>query len=52
VVLHHLLDLPVAEVARELEVAPGTVKSWLHRGRVALAVQLADLPAAPEVSQP
>jgi RNA polymerase sigma-70 factor (ECF subfamily) len=52
VVLHHLLDLPVAEVARELEVAPGTIKSWLHRGRVALAVQLADLPAAPEVSQP
>lgn len=45
VVLHHLLDLPIAEVARELEVAQGTVKSWVHRGRAALAAQLTD-PAA------
>lgn len=42
VVLHHLLDLPVAEVARELGVADGTVKSWLHRGRTALAAHLDD----------
>jgi RNA polymerase sigma-70 factor (ECF subfamily) len=41
-VLHHMLDLPVAEVAHELGVAVGTVKSWLHRGRAALAAQLAD----------
>jgi RNA polymerase sigma-70 factor, ECF subfamily len=52
VVLHHLLDLPVAEVAHELGVAAGTVKPWLHRGRAALATQLADTPTAPEVSQP
>jgi RNA polymerase sigma-70 factor (ECF subfamily) len=41
-VLHHLVDLPVAEVARELGVPVGTVKSWLHRGRAALAARLSD----------
>jgi RNA polymerase sigma-70 factor (ECF subfamily) len=46
-VLHYLVDLPVAEVAHEMGVAAGTVKSWLHRGRTALAAQLAD--AAEEV---
>jgi len=40
IVLHHLVDLPVAEVAQELQVAVGTVKSWLHRGRAALAASL------------
>lgn len=48
IVLHHLVDLPVAEVARELGVAGGTVKSWLHRGRTALAAQLTE-PATVEV---
>jgi RNA polymerase sigma-70 factor, ECF subfamily len=43
-VLHHLVDLPVSEVAGELGVAEGTVKSWLHRGRAALAAQLSDDP--------
>jgi len=42
VVLHHLADLTVAEIARQEGVAEGTVKSWLHRGRVALAQTLAD----------
>jgi RNA polymerase sigma-70 factor (ECF subfamily) len=42
IVLHHLVDLPVAAIARELGVADGTVKSWLHRGRAALAERLAD----------
>jgi RNA polymerase sigma-70 factor, ECF subfamily len=42
VVLHHLLDLPVADVAHELGVATGTVKSWLFRARASLAAQLAD----------
>lgn len=37
VVLHHLLDLPVEQVADELGVAPGTVKSRLARARAALA---------------
>jgi RNA polymerase sigma-70 factor (ECF subfamily) len=38
--LHYLLDLPVADIARELGVPAGTVKSWLSRGRAALAAQL------------
>jgi RNA polymerase sigma-70 factor, ECF subfamily len=41
-VLHHMVDLPVAEVAREMGVAVGTVKSWLHRGRAAMATRLGD----------
>ncbi|HEX6872771.1 MAG TPA: SigE family RNA polymerase sigma factor [Micromonosporaceae bacterium] len=36
-VLHYLADLPVAEIAEREHVGQGTVKSWLHRGRVALA---------------
>jgi RNA polymerase sigma-70 factor (ECF subfamily) len=41
-VLHHLVDLPVTEVAADLGVPVGTVKSWLHRGRAALAARLGD----------
>jgi RNA polymerase sigma-70 factor, ECF subfamily len=41
VVLHYLADLAVADIARREGVAEGTVKSWLHRGRSALAAQLA-----------
>jgi RNA polymerase sigma-70 factor, ECF subfamily len=37
IVLHHLVGLPVDEVARELRLAPGTVKSRLARGRQAMA---------------
>jgi RNA polymerase sigma-70 factor, ECF subfamily len=40
VVLHYLADLPVAEIAHREGVAEGTVKSWLHRARSALAAQL------------
>jgi RNA polymerase sigma-70 factor (ECF subfamily) len=40
VVLHYLADLSVAQVAAQEGVAEGTVKSWLHRGRVALAALL------------
>jgi RNA polymerase sigma-70 factor, ECF subfamily len=40
VVLHYLADLPIAEIAQQEKVAPGTVKSWLHRGRTALASYL------------
>ena len=41
VVLHHLLDLPVDQVAVELGVPVGTVKSRLARARGALAARLA-----------
>jgi RNA polymerase sigma factor (sigma-70 family) len=49
IVLHHLVDLPVQEVARMLGVRPGTVKSLLARGRRALANRLSD---AEEVLKP
>jgi RNA polymerase sigma-70 factor (ECF subfamily) len=39
-VLHYLADLPIAEIAAETGVAEGTVKSWLHRGRLELAKRL------------
>lgn len=39
-VLHYLADLPVADIADREGVPVGTVKSWLHRGRVALAARL------------
>ncbi len=31
--LHHVVGLPVADVAREMGAPEGTVKSWLSRGR-------------------
>jgi RNA polymerase sigma-70 factor (ECF subfamily) len=37
VVLHYLLGLGVAEIAAELEIAPGTVKSRLSRARATLS---------------
>lgn len=37
VVLFHLCHLTVAEIAAQEEVAEGTVRSWLTRGRAALA---------------
>jgi RNA polymerase sigma-70 factor, ECF subfamily len=42
IVLHHLADLPVAEVAAELGVPESTVKTRLRRGRAALAPLLAE----------
>jgi RNA polymerase sigma-70 factor (ECF subfamily) len=38
--MHYLLDLPIADIAVEAGVAVGTVKSWLSRGRAALAEAL------------
>ena len=42
IALHHLADLPVADVARETGVPEGTVKARLSRGRAALAPLLGD----------
>jgi RNA polymerase sigma-70 factor, ECF subfamily len=48
--LHYLLDMPVADVAVETGVPIGTVKSWLSRGRAALAERLAGKPVAQAVN--
>ncbi|MGH3504229.1 MAG: RNA polymerase sigma factor [Nocardioidaceae bacterium] len=42
IVLHHLADRPVHEVAATLGVPTGTVKARLSRGRAALATMLGD----------
>jgi RNA polymerase sigma-70 factor (ECF subfamily) len=42
IALHHLADLPVAEVALTLGVPQGTVKARLSRGRAALAALLSE----------
>lgn len=42
IVLHDAAGLTVPEIARELHVPAGTVKSWLSRGRATLAVLLTD----------
>jgi RNA polymerase sigma-70 factor, ECF subfamily len=44
-VLHHLCDLPVEAVAREVGAPEGTVKARLSRGRIALAALLAPIDA-------
>lgn len=41
-VLHHIADLPVQQVAAEVGVPEGTIKARLSRGRAALATLLAD----------
>ncbi len=38
--LHYLLDQPIAAIATEPGASVGTVKSWLSRGRAALAAHL------------
>ena len=40
-VLFYLADLPITEIADSMAVSVGTVKSWLHRARTALAQELA-----------
>lgn len=37
VILFYVADLPVHAIAAQEGVPDGTVKSWLHRGRTALA---------------
>ncbi|WP_018789252.1 sigma-70 family RNA polymerase sigma factor [Micromonospora sp. CNB394] len=39
-VLHHVVDLPVRDVAAELGVPENTVKTWLRRGRQQLHAAL------------
>jgi len=39
-VLHDVVGLSVVEVAADLKVPEGTVRSWLSRGRTALAADL------------
>lgn len=46
-VLHHIADLPVRDVARETGVPEGTVKARLSRGRAALAALLSEDPGYP-----
>jgi RNA polymerase sigma-70 factor (ECF subfamily) len=41
-VLHYLLDRSVADIATETQTNVNTVKSWLARGRAALAAALGD----------
>lgn len=47
-VLHHLQDMSVAEIAEEVGAPTGTVKARLSRGRAALAQLLTDPAPAPE----
>jgi RNA polymerase sigma-70 factor (ECF subfamily) len=39
-VLHDVVGLSVVEIATELHAPGGTVRSWLSRGRAALAADL------------
>jgi RNA polymerase sigma-70 factor, ECF subfamily len=52
-VLYHVCDLTIAEIAAETGVPPGTVKARLARGRAALAPHLSEslLTAATTISQ-
>ncbi|HEX6682609.1 MAG TPA: SigE family RNA polymerase sigma factor [Candidatus Limnocylindrales bacterium] len=56
VVLHHMGQLSTSEIARQQNVAEGTVRSWLSRGRTRLAEQLTEAPAdwddAPAIPAP
>ncbi|MCT2589649.1 SigE family RNA polymerase sigma factor [Streptomyces sp. N2-109] len=51
VVLHHLCDLTVEQVAAETDCPVGTVKSQLSRGRAALARLLADTELGPRTTR-
>ncbi|WP_117214332.1 sigma-70 family RNA polymerase sigma factor [Allorhizocola rhizosphaerae] len=51
VVLHHLGQLSTSEIAQQQNVAEGTVRSWLTRGRSQLAEQLT-WESAPVVAAP
>jgi RNA polymerase sigma-70 factor, ECF subfamily len=40
IVLHYLADRPIEEIALQMKVPAGTVKSWLSRGRARLGERL------------
>lgn len=44
IVLHHIADLPVETISRQLGAPTGTIKARLSRGRAALAALLKDDP--------
>ncbi|TGA83152.1 SigE family RNA polymerase sigma factor, partial [Streptomyces palmae] len=46
-VLHHLLDLPIEQVARETGISEGAVRTRLSRARQALGRRLSDTPESP-----
>jgi len=50
-VLHHMCDLPVQAIAREVGVPEGTIKARLSRGRTALAALLSDPPDGPGLQE-
>ena len=52
IVLHHLVGLPVDEVARETRSRPGTVKARLARGRRALAPHLSEARSGDDLTRP
>jgi RNA polymerase sigma-70 factor, ECF subfamily len=45
-VLHDVVGLSVVEIAAELNAPAGTIRSWLSRGRLALAADLGLLPTS------
>ena len=47
VVLHHMAGVPVDQIAAQFGAPVGTVKSWLSRGRAALALTMGERPARP-----
>jgi RNA polymerase sigma factor (sigma-70 family) len=49
--LHYWEDMTVAEIAQVLEVAPGTIKSRLHRARTRLAEIVQHLAATPNAAR-
>jgi len=51
VVLHYLADIPISEIAKTMRTSEGTVKSWLHRARAALAAALVSTPTPAGASE-
>jgi len=49
IAMHYLMDLSVNSIAEELGTSPNTIKSWLSRGRAALATALTDKPDSPVI---